>query len=110
MLASRPDAAWFGRFWTRQIERGMQACEELPGDRYLEVRFEDLVARPRPLLRRIAGFFELDAEQDGWIESAARLIRGIPPTRFGGLPADEQRRLDEACRPGMLRLGRLEAA
>jgi hypothetical protein len=109
MLASRPDAAWFGRFWTQQIERGMQACEELPRDRYLEVRFEDLVARPRPVLRRIAEFFELDCERDAWIEAGARLIRGAPPTRLESLPRDERQRLDEACRPGMARLGRREA-
>ncbi len=106
LLASRPDAAWFGRFWSQQVERGMDACEKLPADRYLEVRFEDLVRRPRAVLRRIAAFFELDLERDAWLDAAAGLICGLPPTRFEALPADERARLDAACREAMRRIGR----
>jgi hypothetical protein len=106
MLAGSPDVEYFGRFWTQQLQRGMAARQNLPDDRYLEVRFEDLVGEPRPVMRRIADFFALDPERDGWIERAAGLIRGVPPTRFGALSAAEQQRLDEACRPGMELLGR----
>ncbi len=110
MLASRPDAAHFGRFWSEQIECGMLACERLPAERHLEVRFEDLVREPRSVLRRVGAFFALDLERGGWIEAAAALIRGVPPGRFAALPAAERERLEEACRPGMARVGRLEAA
>jgi hypothetical protein len=106
MLASRPDVVHFGRFWSKQIERGMDACEALPPDRYLEVRFEDLVREPIPVLRRIGEFFELDLERKAWPEAAAALIRGTPPGRFAGLAPGEQERLAEACRPGMRRIGR----
>ena len=106
MLETRPDAAHFGRFWSRQIERGMDACEALGSERYLEVRFEELMREPVPVLRRIGAFFELDLERKGWLEAAAALIRGTPRNRFAELAPEEQERLAEACRPGMLRIGR----
>ncbi|HSF02989.1 MAG TPA: sulfotransferase, partial [Solirubrobacterales bacterium] len=83
MLEARPDASWFGRFWTGQIQRGMAARRDLAADRYLELRFEDLVARPQECLGEIAAFFELDPERSGWIRRAAALIRGLPPARRG---------------------------
>ena len=106
MLAARPAASWFGRFWAAQIERGMLARRGLAEDRWLELRFEDLVARPEEALRRIAAFLDLDPARGGWIRRAAGLICGLPPARRGGLPAGERERLDEACRPGMRLVGR----
>jgi hypothetical protein len=97
ILAARPPAEYFGRYWSDQLLRGLAARERL-GARYLAVRFEDLVADPRAELARVADFFALP---DGaWRERAAALVRGAPPARLGGLPAGEARRLAEACRPG----------
>jgi hypothetical protein len=106
MLESRPDAEHFGRFWTQQVERGMAARRLLPDERYLEVRFEDLVARPAHELRRISAFFALEPGRGDWIGRAAGLIRGTPPRRLPGLAADERQRLDAACAEGMRLLGR----
>ncbi len=105
MLASRPPVEYFGRYWTQELTRGYRAATKLNADQYLEVRFEELIARPRETLRAIGDFFELDAGGD-WVDRAAALIRGVPPTRFDKLSADEQERLAEACRPGMQLLGR----
>lgn len=110
MLASRPDAAPFGRFWSAQVERGLAAARALPEGAWLALAFEDLLARPEPTLRRIADFFALDPARGGWIPRAAALVRGVPPPRFEKLPADERARLDDACRPGMRLLGRLPGA
>jgi hypothetical protein len=44
--------------WSRRIERARRQAEGL--DHYLEVRFEDLVAKPEGVLRRVCGFVELD--------------------------------------------------
>lgn len=104
MLDSRPPVEYFGRYWTQELEHGFRAVTNLNGDQYLEVRFEDLVSDPKATLRTIAGFFELEGEE--WIEGAAALVRGVPPTRFDKLPKDEQERLAEACRVGMQLLGR----
>ena len=107
LLKERPDAGHFGRFWTRQLLRGYRALRGLDADQWAEVRFEDLLARPREELRRICDWFELDPEAGGWIERAAGLVHGSPRPRAGELPADERARLEDACAPGMELLGRL---
>ncbi len=105
MLASRPPVEYFGRYWTQELTRGFRAATMLNAGQYQEVRFEDLIAQPKDTLRAIAQFFELD--DDGrWIDRAAALIRGVPPTRFDKLSAEERERLADACRPGMQLLGR----
>jgi putative sulfotransferase len=106
MLASRPDAEHCGRFWSQQVERGMAAREGLPEDRYLEIRFEDLLTDPRVLLQEVADFFELDG-RDRWIDRAAALVRVAPALRAEGLPCGERERLDAACRAGMRLLRRV---
>jgi hypothetical protein len=106
MLERRPAAEHFGRFWSQQLAVGYRGVAELPSDRYREVRFEDLVARPAATLREIAEFFALDAARDRWIERAASLVRAVPPPRARTLPDDERARLVEACRPGNRLLGR----
>ncbi len=101
ILAARPPAPYFGRYWSDQLARGLAARERL-GGRYLELRFEDLLAAPRAALARVADFLELPAGP--WLERAAALVGSAPPSRLGALPADEARALVEACRPGAERL------
>ena len=108
-LASRPPVELFGRYWAGQIERGLPALAKLDPDDLLVVRFEDLVTRPGPTLTRIAAFFGIAREDDDWIARAAGLVRGLPPTRFDGLPEAEQRALEGACRPGLELARRFEA-
>ena len=85
---------------------GYRALLRLNADQYHEIRFEDLIANPATVLQEIGEFFEFGVDRDGWIDRAAGLVRGIPPTRFEKLPADEQERLAEACGVGMQLLGR----
>jgi hypothetical protein len=104
VLRSRPPAAYFGRYWSDQLLRGFRALRRLEPSRYHEVRFEDLLADPEAELRRIVRFFALlDGE---WIGRAVRLVRRAPASRADALPADERAALVEACRPGMMLLGR----
>ena len=104
-LAGRPPVELYGRYWSEQVERGLETLAQLdPGD-VMEVRFEALVTEPRPILEAMADFFELPAES-GWIDSACALVKGVPPCRFEKLTLDEQALLAEACRPAMQRLGR----
>jgi len=44
--------------WSRRIERARRHAENVP--HYLEVRYEDLVTDPEPVLRRVCGLVELD--------------------------------------------------
>ena len=105
ILASRPPAETFGRYWCDQIEHGFAAVPAIARDRYREVRFEDLVERPAETLAEIASFFALPAEP-GFLEQAAALVRGVPPARAPDLEAAEREALRAACAPGMERLGR----
>jgi hypothetical protein len=105
LLETRPPIELYGRYWSDQIRRGYAALGRLdPGD-FLDVRFEELVARPREELRRIAEFLEIGAD-DAWIARAADLVRGLPERRAPALPPDERERLDAACRDAMALLGR----
>ena len=106
ILASRPAPAEFGRYWSDQILHGYRALPAIDPDLYREMRFEDLIARPGECLREISDFFEVDAGGEAWIQQATALVRGTPPRRFEQLTSDEQAKLDEACRPGQVLLGR----
>jgi hypothetical protein len=106
ILASRPPAEYFGRYWTDQLVRGLAALPGIDRERWQELRFEDLVASPRAALERVRGFFELGPDCDAWIPRAAALVRGAPPPRFETLPRAEQDALAAACAPGLRLLGR----
>ncbi len=103
ILGGQPSVTYYGRYWSDQIVHGFEAARHLGAERYREVRFEDLVAKPREVLAGICDFFEL--EVGDWIERAADLVRGTPPSRFPSLPACEQDLLREACEPGRALLG-----
>ena len=106
ILADRPPAEHFGRYWNDQVTRGFEAVPRIDPERYLELRFEDLVSEPREALQRVARFFELEANGDAWIERGAGLVRGVPPTRLGELAEAERARLEATCAAGRRLLGR----
>lgn len=104
LLAGRPPAELYGAYWSDQVVRGMDVLAELPGEDCMTIRFEDLVAEPRPILSALADFLELPDARGSWLEEACALVGGLPPRRFDALPVEEQRRLEQACAPGMARL------
>lgn len=105
ILASRPPAAYFGRYWNDQVLRGLGAVPRIPPSRYCEVRFEELIARPEETLGRVAAFFALPEDPD-FARRGAALVRGALPARVPALEAEERESLETACRPAMERLGR----
>jgi len=105
VLREPPPVELFGRYWSDQIRRGLAAREDLAPGVFLDVRFEELVTRPEPVLRRIAEFLELGGDAV-WIARAAALAHGMPPLRLPALPADERSRLDAECREAMALVGR----
>lgn len=102
ILASRPPPADFGRYWNDQLQRGLDAMEQIPERCLHSVRFEELVERPQEILTGVADFFEL--ERGDWIDRAAALVRGAPPARLPSLAPAERNALEQACRPGRERL------
>ena len=106
LIDSRPDAEYFGRFWNEQLMRGLRALADLDADQYCEIRFEDLLERPRAEFSRVAEFLELPDLQGSWFERAVGLVRDPPPARASRLGEEERQRLIYECRSGNLLLGR----
>lgn len=50
--------------WLQRVSAGRRAAQALPGERYLEVRYEDLVAEPGQALRRICAFVGITFEDE----------------------------------------------
>jgi hypothetical protein len=110
ILAARPPVEYFGRYWSDQLARGYAAVPGLGSERFRELRFEELVARPREALEGVHRFFDLGPDREGWIARAAALVRGAPPRRAAALPPGEREALEAACAPGRGLVGRAELA
>lgn len=106
LLEARPPAEYFGHAWTDQLLRGFRALRDLDARQYREVRFEDLIAQPQDVLAEVAEFLELPDPHGPWRDRAAALVHGVPRARADRLPDEERLRLEKACRPGNLLLGR----
>jgi len=89
------DAAEVARRWQRKIERAREDAPRL--DHYLEVRYEELVADPGPVLKRVCEFVELDFdeamlsyhERSG--ERLTEMRRELPPEGGAGHLSVERR-------------------
>ena len=106
LLESRPPADAFGRWWNDQVSRGMAARKNLDAERYRQIRFEDLLARPAELLEEVAGFLQLPDPAGAWRAEAAALVRDAPAPRLPDLAREEGEALRAACAPGNAALGR----
>jgi len=100
VFENRPPAYHFGRFWADQVASGFRGVTRLRPDQYQEVSFEELILEPVATMRAVAEFFELDPGRGDWIERAAGLVRGMPPSRLDKLDPEERDRLVEMCRFG----------
>jgi hypothetical protein len=82
--------------WRKDVRVGRRAGRRHADDRYLEVRYENLVERPERVLRRICEFAELPFDQ-GMLDYTARADRVIEAT----LEPESHRRLREPPTPGL---------
>lgn len=92
----------FGRIWSDQVLTGLDALEQLPAERLLEVSYEYLVADTRGTLARLAAFIGVEASAP-WIESASGLVSSRAP-RWRALPEADREKLVLACDKAMSRL------
>lgn len=76
------DAGEAATYWKRRVGRGRRAGRALGPDRYLEVRYEELVADSEPVLRGVCDFVGLpfDAAMLRYHEGSSRSVAdtGIP--------------------------------
>lgn len=103
-----PSIPQFGEYWSWMLARGMRDLHKIEPQNYLPIRYEDLVAQPHETLTRIAGFFGLRADE-GWLQKAsARVDSEAAPDRLSDLDPPLRAKLEKACRPGQVLLGREE--
>ncbi len=106
LLASRPRAVHFGRWWSEQIELGMRTVRELPEGHYQALRFEDLLASPAAVLGEIERFFALPDAGGEWKERGAALAEKRDASAPSTLSPAERDELAAACLAGNRLLGR----
>lgn len=70
--------------WRRAIARGRKGGARLGPDRYLELRYEELVAAPEPVLHRLCSFLEIPYDPGLLAYPDREASRPMPP-RFAHL-------------------------
>lgn len=92
----------------RWMVDALDALSAVPAERKLDLAFEDLQARPEETLLELVGFLLERDEPTGadlaWARAQAGRVRRLP-RKFPRLEAGERRRLEEACRESIVRLG-----
>lgn len=102
--AALPVLEDFARFWSELIEIGSHCLGDLPPDRLLNVRFEDVQQEPRKKLGELIRFIDPSLEDDAWLDEVSAVPRPAR-SQFAALPAAQQASLTQACRPGLRLLG-----
>lgn len=98
------DLEAFGDLWSRIILRGQKLLAAVPTDRFLALRYEDILQRPHDKLRELIDFIDPSLADDGWLAAAVSIPRPNPP-KYLSLDADTQWRLTRVCAPGLKALG-----
>jgi hypothetical protein len=70
-------AASVGYLWSRQVREARKVGRELGPERYLEVRYEEFVDDPAPVLRRLCAFLSLPFDE-AMLQHDARVVQSIP--------------------------------
>ena len=94
----------YGDMWSRMILASRAYLSSLPAERYFALRYEEMLQHPREKLRELIEFIDPSLADDAWLDEAARIPRPNPP-KYLSLDPDTQRRLTDACVPGMEALG-----
>ena len=90
--------------WDAMVDLAHQSLGDLPPDRLLSIRFEDVQADPESHVRRLIRFIDPSLESEEWVSKASAVPRQTIP-RFRKLAAEEQAALTACCRSGLERLG-----
>ena len=94
----------YGDLWSRMILSSRSYLSSLPPDQFLSLRYEDVLQHPREKLRELIAFIDPSLVDDAWLDAATRIPRPNP-SKFSSLDPAAQRRLTEACAPGLEALG-----
>jgi hypothetical protein len=105
-LAEPPPLDALGHYWSRTIVSGVKFLDALGSERVLNLRYEEILARPRDELARLMSFMGPEYADSEWLAKASLAPRK-PASNWRTLAIDQQQRLTEASRPGLALLGYL---
>jgi hypothetical protein len=94
----------YGKFWSDLICIADKVFKDLPANKVLNIKFEDVQNKPQQKLEELIRFIDDSLYDDNWLAEASAMLR---PTRskFTELPEEERSALAEACEPGLKLLG-----
>jgi hypothetical protein len=93
-----------GAFWSDMIRVGLDNLADIPAERQISMRYEDLIADPTAELTRMIDFMGPGLANDRWLAEAAALPRYREPA-WKQLSPSDQDALNKACAPGLALLG-----
>lgn len=99
--------AFATRQWSEMVIAGLSALTNLPLDRWISLKYENLVSDPASELTRLAEFLGVPAES-GWLATAASIVE---PHRAGAasrLGAADYAALRAACEAGTQAIAKVE--
>ena len=94
----------YGDMWSRLILSSRAYLSSLPAERYFALRYEEMLQHPHEKIRQLIEFIDPSLADDAWLDEVARIPRPNPP-KYLSLDPQAQRRLTEACAPGLEALG-----
>lgn len=89
----------FGNVWTRTLVKGLQMLVQLPEERVLTVRYEDIVANPQHNIAQISDFIAPALRDEAWLVQASAIVKD-PPAGWHHLSTAKQEELEKACQSG----------
>lgn len=103
-LAEPLSPAQAGALWSATVLAGLENWARIAPEQRHEMRYEDLVARPRETLEGFARFIDPGLADPTWLDDAAKRPEQRPE-RWRALPRAERDALEAACAPGLEALG-----
>lgn len=108
-MASPLPLAIFGWLWSWATRTGTSEIWEVPHDRWMTLRYENLLTDTRPELSRLADFMGIPAEPQ-WLERTCQYVeRGRPGSAAARLHPSDLIELRAACAAGARAFDLLEA-
>ncbi len=89
-----------GALWSQQIDSGLRVLGQLPKERVLTLRYEDILTEPTQHIERMADFLGEEYRDPHWVKQCAAMVRK-PRHSWRDLPPDDARELSSACQPGL---------
>lgn len=94
----------FGHFWSLLELTSQEFISLIPRENYLQIRFEDILEKPRETIAGMVRFMGPNLVDESWLDRVQTIPRPISP-RYLKLDVEERKRLTLACAPGLEALG-----